>query len=58
VRAAGDIGTRQLTRMFPAPLTSFAPTYMASDGCGPGTNRSVFSGRLRVRFGDDHVGNI
>jgi gamma-glutamyl:cysteine ligase YbdK (ATP-grasp superfamily) len=25
----------QITRMFPAPLTSFAPTYMASSASGP-----------------------
>jgi len=53
-----DHDKRHITSMFPAPLTLFAPTYMASNCCGAGADRSVSSGGYRGRFGGGHVGNI
>ena len=50
---------RHITRMFPAPLTSFAPTYMAPNEYGPGTVCNLGSGWKSMAFPWlGHVGNI
>jgi hypothetical protein len=44
MRYGGEL--HQITSMFPAPLTPFAPTYMTSSACGSEAKCSVLS----VRF--------
>jgi len=55
----GSVAQHHITSMFPAPLTSFAPTYMALNECGPRTECNVASGwkSLALRW-LGHVGNI
>jgi hypothetical protein len=54
----GDGGARHITSMFPAPLTSFAPTYMASSGQASYAVSGTPKAQENERVCWGHVGNL